>query len=148
MWMLPTRPALNFCARSTQNIAKFYSNDAIERLFPILLHATQGCWVGDVTPGTMGLMVSSASRSVLGELSAEGESAYIVVRARGFFGALQTNFLQIDLRKVTAGTSMDVYHKDNVSGQRDFFVEVEHWLKGDVGYCEAKPFVRRKSAVN
>lgn len=127
-------------------LAEFDSKEGIDSLFPRVLRATQECWVGEVRPGTMGLMVSSASRTVVGELSPDRASAYIVVRARGFFGALQSNFLQIDLAKESAGTTVVVYHKNDVSGQREFFVEVEHWLKGDVSYCEAKPFIRKKSA--
>ena len=81
---------------------------------------------------------------MIGEASDDGRSAYILVRAKGFFGAVQSNFLQIDLDEATDSTQVTVFHKNNVEGQRQFLVEVGHWLDGDVDFCFAKPFMTKR----
>jgi hypothetical protein len=130
------------------------SNEPVAALFPKLREATAACWAGVVKMGT-GLptppggaigTIQSASRGVAGEISADGRSAYILVRAKGFFGAVQTNFLQIDLDESAGGTQVTVFHKNNVKAQRDFLTEVEHWLDGNLSFCYAKPFMDKRDS--
>jgi len=124
-------------------IAKLNSDEPVDTLFPKLLHATQECWVGEVTPGAMGLPVSSASRTVLGDSASDKKSGYILVQAKGFFGALKSNFLQIDVNEDAAGSSVTVYYKNRVKGQEQFVGQVEHWLNGDLSFCDSHPFMRK-----
>src|SRR5688500_1433371 len=94
----------------------FVSAQPAATLFPDLLQATAACYLGDVEPGA-GMAnrggaigsLQSASREVTGELSADGRSAYIVVRAKGFFGAVQTNFLQIDIQEAAGTTNVTAF---------------------------------------
>ena len=142
----------NFLRQKHAGTVSFSSSEPLHELFPKVLKATQECWIGKVKPGVgtmysggaLGTM-SSASRDVLGELSADAESSYVVVRAKGFFGAIQSNFLQIDLNADSTGTRLDVYWQNNVKGQKALAIEVDHWLKGDLSYCEPKPFMQKRS---
>jgi hypothetical protein len=127
----------------------FESTDAVAALYPELFAAAQRCWVGQIKPGAgtgyaggaLGT-ISSASRVVVGEISPDDSSAYIAVRAKGFFGAVQDNFLQIDLISRGDKTHLDVYYKNNVKGQRQFVGQVDRWLKGGLDYCDPDPFFK------
>ncbi len=93
--------------------------------------------VGLPTPpgGAVGTL-QSASRTVIGEIAPDKRTAYIAVRAKGFFGAVQDNFLQVDLiGQEAGGTRLTVFYKNDVKIQRQFVDEVEHWLGGQLDYC-------------
>jgi hypothetical protein len=140
----------DFLRHKHAGTASFTSTEPVRDLFPKLLRASEECWVGEVKPGAgtgslggaIGTM-SSASRIVLGELSGDGQSAYVLVRVKGMFGALQSNFLQIDLAGAMDGSHLDVFYKNNVKGQKQFVGQVEHWLNGELNYCDPDPLIRK-----
>lgn len=132
-------------------MASFTSAESVSSLYPKLFQATVACYEGEVAPGAgtgtnggaLGAM-SSAGRRIGGDLAADGSSAWIVVRATGFFGAVDSGFLQIDLVQTDGASRVDVFHKNNVKGQREFISEVEHWLQGEMDHCHKQPFIRKQ----
>lgn len=141
---------IEFLRQKHAGTARLSSPESVSDLFPKLMKATAECWAGVTEPSQLGLggavgTLTGASRIVQGELSSDGKSAFISVRAKGGLGLLQSNFLQIDLHQRSDATQVDLYHKNNVKAQRAFITEAEHWLAGDLAWCSPKPFMRKKS---
>ncbi|MBD9480112.1 hypothetical protein [Pseudoxanthomonas sp. PXM02] len=124
------------------------SSRPVAELFPELLSAIEACYVGTTDPSKVGVYgvvgsMTAASRTVHGERSEDGRSAYIQVRARSAFGWIESAFLQVDLDSIELGTRVTAYHERNVELQRSFLTHVNDWVAGNSKSCPPDPFMRK-----
>jgi hypothetical protein len=141
----------DFLREQHAGIQTTVSSRPIADLFPELLSAIKACYVGTTDPSKVGVYggvgsMTAASRTVHGQRSEDGRSAYIQVRARSAFGWLESAFLQVDLDSIEEGTQVTAYHKRNVELQRSFLTRVNDWVAGDSKPCPPDPFMRKAAA--
>lgn len=128
-------------------VVHFTSDRAVSDLYPMIHDATVRCW-SDVAyfPSQVGGAageLTRASRPISGELNPDGTQAHVIVQVRAAFGLRYADFLQVDLDRESDRTKVAVYYRNDVKAQRDYAVEVQHWLDGDNSWCAPSPSKRK-----
>jgi hypothetical protein len=120
--------------------AAFTSAEQVADLFRKISSAASDCFTmtskDTMMPAGSGVFVFAGGgqeRVVVGTLAADDQSAWVRIEVHGImFGPM----IQVDLQRKSDETKVDVYWAHDVQGQRDGAIDVEAWLKGDLGFCK------------